>query len=275
MIKEVRSLIYLNPDLNKLFFGFCLLLCKTLTGQSSCNINHNNIRPGETLIYDVYYHWGVIWAHAGECTFSIKSDEYAGKASLHFVGEGKTFKSYDHFFKVRDRFDCWADTARLLPFRYIRNSQEGSTKVYNDNYFDYKSKTVKCYSVQQKKAELKIDTAKLKNCTYDVLSMIYYARCIDYSQYKKDQRIPISLYLDGKVHDSLYIRYKGKERIKSKTSEIQCIVFSPLLIKGTIFAGGEDMTVWATDDFNKTPVLIKSSIVIGEILVKLREVKNN
>lgn len=251
-----------------------IIFCLNSRAQRSCEIKSWPFSFGETMNYEVYYHWGLIWAHAGKCTFSVKKEEFANRPTLHFVGEGHTINSYDHFFKVRDRFDSWTDTSNLAPYRYIRNSNEGSTKTYNDSYFDHKKRSIICYKVIGKKSEVKKDTVKYKDCTFDVLSMIYYARCINYSNYKKNDKIPISLYLDGKVHDSLYIRYVGKEKIKTKLGEKNCIVFSPLLIKGTIFSGGEDMTVWVTDDDKKIPLLIKSSIVVGEILVKINEFKS-
>ena len=46
----------------------------------------------------------------------------------------------------------------------------------------------------------------------------------------------------------MYIRYFGKETIKTKYGKFRAIKFKPLLIKGTIFEGGEKMTVWVTDD---------------------------
>ena len=55
--------------------------------------------------------------------------------------------------------------------------------------------------------------------------------------------------------------------------EKNCIQLSPLLIPGTIFAGGKGMTVWVTDDEKKIPVRIKTPIVAGEIQVKIKEVK--
>jgi hypothetical protein len=38
-----------------------------------------------------------------------------------------------------------------------------------------------------------------------------------------------------------------------------------MLVEGTIFSGGEDLTVWVTDDKNKIPVLIKAKILVGSV----------
>lgn len=248
---------------------FCFLLQKA---QKTCDIHSRSFEPGETIIYEVYYHWGLIWLNAGLSTFELKRDAFAGKNCFHLIGTGTTYKNYDSFYKVRDRFDSWIDSVSFKPFRYIRNTYEGGTKVYNDSYFNYKSNLAYCFKVD-KKAKVEKDTVAIPPCTFDVLTMIYLARTIDYSNCKKDDKIPIKLYLDGEVHDSLYIRYLGKEKIKTALGEKSCILFSPLLIKGTIFSGGEGMKVWVTDDEKKLPLLIKTPIVVGEVQVKIKSFK--
>jgi hypothetical protein len=70
----------------------------------------------------------------------------------------------------------------------------------------------------------------------------------------------------------LYVRYIGKEKISVKSGTYNCIVFKPLLIKGTVFKGGEEMTVYVTDDENKIPVLVKSPILIGDIRAEVHEI---
>ena len=255
-------------------FGILLLLLARFLSfsQNKCDIQKTAFESGESLAYEIYYHWGLIWVNAGEAEFSVKHEEFAKQKLFHLVGAGNTYKSYDWFYKVRDKFDTWSDTLTLKPLRYIRNTNEGSTHIYNDNSFDYHKKQAVCYKLIKDK--VKKDSVKLKDCTFDVLSMIYYSRCIDFSQYKAGAKIPISLYLDGQVYDTLYIRYLGPEKIKTDLGEKKCVKFSPLLIPGTIFSGGEGMTVWATDDDKKIPVLIKTPIVVGEIQVKIKSIKD-
>lgn len=74
--------------------------------------------------------------------------------------------------------------------------------------------------------------------------------------------------LDNEVHN-LYIKYEGREVIKTKYGRFNAIKFKPLLIKGTIFEGGEKMTVWVTDDANKIPIRIESPIVVGSVKVDM------
>ena len=46
-------------------------------------------------------------------------------------------------------------------------------------------------------------------------SSVYYARNIDFAKYKVGDKIPFSMFLDNEVYD-LYIRYLGKETVKTK-----------------------------------------------------------
>lgn len=247
-----------------------LFLLADLLKAQSCRIDNINFPDGETLEYEVYYDWGMIWANAARTSFSVKKKEIGKRTVYYFLGEGSTHKGWDWFFKVRDTFQCWADTHSLKPLHYIRKSREGGTIVYNDNYFNYEKKQVKVYKLEKRK--LKLDSVKLKDCTFDVLSMVYYARTINYSNYKVGAKIPISLYLDGEINDTLYIRYLGEEKIKTALGDKNCIVFSPLLIKGTIFDGGETMKVWVTNDDKKIPVFIQTPIIVGNIQVKIKSV---
>jgi hypothetical protein len=253
-------------------FTFLLLVFyfTCIQAQPTCHIKKIVFSAGETLSYEIYYHWGFIWANAGQVNFSVNHVESSRKKVFYFVGEGNTYPSYDWFFKVRDKFETWADTLSLKPYRYIRNTMEGSTKVHNKSYFDYAAKQVVCYKIFDDK--ITKDSVSIKACTFDVLSMIYYARCVDYSLYKVGAKIPISLYLDGEINDSLFIQYLGHEKIKSQLGLRDCIVFSPLLISGTIFTGGQGMKVWVTNDEQKVPVQISTPVIVGEIQAKIKSI---
>jgi Protein of unknown function (DUF3108). len=108
---------------------------------------------------------------------------------------------------------------------------------------------------------------------HDVLSAIYYCRNIDFNKYKPGVQIPFTMFIDDKYY-SLYVRYLGKEKIKTKYGRFNAIKFKPLLIEGTIFTGGEKMTVWVSDDANKMPLRIESPISVGSVKVDMMDYKN-
>jgi hypothetical protein len=107
----------------------------------------------------------------------------------------------------------------------------------------------------------------------DVLSAIYYARNIDFNKYKPGDKIPFNMFIDEEVHP-LFIRYLGKEVVKTKYGKYKAIKFSPLLINGTIFSGGEKMVVWVSDDPNHVPLRIESPITVGSVKVDMKGYSN-
>jgi hypothetical protein len=81
------------------------------------------------------------------------------------------------------------------------------------------------------------------------------------------------MYLDNEVYQ-LYIRYLGKETVKTKYGKFRAYKFKPLLIKGTIFEGGEKMTVWVSDDANQIPLRVESPISVGSVKVDMMGYRN-
>jgi hypothetical protein len=78
------------------------------------------------------------------------------------------------------------------------------------------------------------------------------------------------MFLDNEVFH-LYVRYLGKETVKTKYGKFRAVKFKPLLVKGTLFEGGENMTVWVSDDPNHIPIRVESPIIVGSIKVDLMQ----
>lgn len=246
-----------------------LLLPLFSTAQKTCIPGNQSFRSGEQLTYVVNYNWGAIWMTTAEVTFSVNAAEMNGKKVYHFTGVGGTYPKYDWFYKVRDRYEAFADTLTLSPIRFKRDVNEGSTHAKDDYVFSQRKNKV--YISEQRGEKTKFDSLNISACTNDVITAIFYARCLDFSAYKPNDTIPISFVLDGEVFNS-YIRYVGKETIYSELlGNVRCIKFKPKLVEGTIFKGGEGMTVWVTDDKNKMPVYVETPIIVGTIKVSLNK----
>jgi hypothetical protein len=227
-------------------------------GNGFCDVRNTSFSAGEVISYKVFY--SVIGAKlgAGEATFTSTLENFQGHPVYHVTGEGKTYNFYDGIFKVRDKYESYIDTATLQPYRFIRNVNEGSYKKYENVTFNKATNTAVTNS----------GVYKVPECVQDVLSAIFYARNINFDQYKKDDKIMFSMFLDNEVYE-MYIRYLGKETVKTSYGKFRAIKFKPLLIKGTIFEGGEKMTVWVSDDGNHIPIRIESPISVGSIKVDM------
>lgn len=236
------------------------------------SLNHRPFKSGESLDFDVVYNWGLIWVNAGSVNFSIKQEQVKDKTLFHFIGTGVSKKNWDWFFKVRDKFESYNDTSNLHPYKYIRDCNDGGNWVYNDVTFDQKNKRAIGYIKTKKEPTLKQDTIAINYLTFDPITMIYYARSIDYNKYKSGDEIPITLLLDNKVYYRK-MTYMGKETITTDYGTTGCIKFKATLIPGTMFKEGDVMTVWVSDDKNRLPIKVETPIVVGSVKVFLKKVE--
>jgi hypothetical protein len=247
------------------FFLVLLLGVLPLTfAEGQCWTEIRSFAPGEKVTYHAYYNWGFVWINAGEVTFAVDDSQWQEEDAWHLKSYGNSYKAYDLFFKVRDSLDVWVDPHSLQPFEFHRRTNEGSYTAHHHYLFDDANRQVRASISKRGKAYR--DTAfSWPKCSFDLLTMVYQARNIDYSKYKQGQKIPINMIVDGDEYN-LYIRYMGKETVKDRAGrEFRCLKFSPLLVEGTIFEDGEKMFVWVTDDKNRIPIVVEASILVGSV----------
>ena len=241
---------------------------------SQCISGIDGFQSGEKLSYDAYYNWGFIWIKVGEAIFEVRDSVRNDHQLLHFRGYGGSYPNYDWIFKVREDFNVTWDPATLKALDFKRTSTEGKFQLQNKYWYDFE--LLKLYTdVVSTERSPTLDTLDINECSMDVLTAIYFARTLDYSKYIPDEKIPVSVIIDNEVFD-LYFRYVGREVLELKSGRsFNTIVFKPYLVKGTIFDGGEDMTVWVTDDQNKIPVMVQANILVGSVKAVIRDVRGN
>ena len=243
-----------------------LLLLFTSSRQQEdpfCGIRNTAFKDGEEVTMRVYYTTLGLYVGAGEAKFTTNLERYNGVPVYHCVGVGNTYSFFDNFYKVRDRYETYIDTATLLPVKFIRNVDEGGSKIYNNVTFNHRAGT----------AVSTHGLFKVTSCIQDVISSVYYARNINFDRYKPGDKIPFDMFLDDEIYH-LYLKYEGKETVKTKYGKFRAIRFKPLLIKGSIFEGGENMNVWVSDDANHLLLRAESPISVGSIKVDMMSYKN-
>lgn len=224
----------------------------------------NCFRVGEKVKYRAVYNWGFIWINAGDVVFSVDDTLYNGEKHFHFKSLGWSLKQYDWFYKVRDRFESIVSIDSLKPYWFLRDTYEGVYMAYNAYSFDYKSKKLQM-STYTSERHFKKEELPLKPNTFDVLSAIYFCRNINFEQLNIGQKVPLTMAIDNEVFD-LFVRYLGRETITLHDGKTySTFKFSAMLVKGTIFKGGEDLFVWVTDDKFHIPVLVEAKILVGSV----------
>jgi hypothetical protein len=248
----------------KLAVPLCLVLVAfsvkkaTPPADSFCGIKNVAFQVNEAVTFKVFYAVAGIYVDAGNATFTSKLETVNNRPVYHITGEGKTNSSYNLIYKVHDKYETFIDTATMQPLKFLRNVNEGGHKIYQNYSFNKTTNTV----VTQN------GVFKVPACVQDVVSAMYYARNVDFSKLRPDDKIPFSMFLDNEVYN-MYIRYVGKEEVKTRYGKFRAIKIKPLLLKGEIFDGGEQMTVWVSDDLNRIPLRVESPLVVGKVKIDM------
>ncbi|MCW3079663.1 DUF3108 domain-containing protein [Segetibacter sp.] len=247
-----------------LLCGLLIFVSTRLTaGDDFCSTRNNSFNAGENISLVVFYNALGLYINAGTANFTVTTERLNNRPVYHIVATGVTNSKYDFIFKVRDRYETFIDTNNLLPYKFIRNVDEGGYKKYENITFNHAANTA--LSTQ--------GVYKVPPCIQDVISSMYYARNINFNKYQPGDKIPFTIFLDNEVYN-MYIRYQGKETVKTRYGKFRAIVFKPLLVKGTLFEGGEKMTVYVSDDANKVPLRIESPLLVGSVKVDLMSYQN-
>jgi hypothetical protein len=233
--------------------------------ETTCLVRNDIYQAGEKLTYKLYYNWTAMWMNAGSVNFTIQDDFLDGRVVQHIVSEGKTAKAFDWFFKVHDIYETYIDPQTMLPVRFVRNVKEGDYTKNNLFSFDHNNNEVFVHHRKRMgKLQVENETLTIPSCTQDLLSSIYYTRCIDYDDMEVGDKFMVDLFIDGEIV-SAYLRYLGKDELKMTHGKYRCVKFAPSLLESDIFDEGESMVIWATDDANRMPLLIESKLKMGSI----------
>jgi hypothetical protein len=239
------------------FFMLLLLAGNTALAQKALRkINHQAFQRGEKLTFRVHY--GFIDAGTATLEVAPEPTKIGPRNVYHVIGTGQSSKSFDLFFKVRDRYESYIDQDALVPWRFVRHVEEGSYKLNQNVVFNHL------------KDEVKSDGGVFKapDNIQDLLSTYYYLRTLDFSQSKPGEVFTQTTFLDDEIHQFGY-KYLGKETIKTDLGTFKCLKFCPTLLKGRVFKNETDMTVWITDDENHIPVRAQAKILVGSVKMDL------
>ncbi len=239
-----------------------LLLLLIISGLGLSLSAQTKYPPVEKLAYFGYYNWGLLWIKAGYVEFTLsQSEKYPNADKLKAIGG--TLPSWDWVFKVRDTLSSHYDRDTYLPHEFSRLAYEGNYHKMFRYKFDYQDSVIFADIHRIGKYHHK-DTVRLKPKTFDMLSVAWMARELDFDKYKKNDQIPVRMLIDCKIYD-LYVRYLGVHTTKIAGDKRECYVFCPLLLEGDIFKGGEDMKVWVSKDEYRLPLMVEANILVGSV----------
>lgn len=228
---------------------------------------------GERLVYVINYTWGMVKTDVGEAEVNLKrKKETRYGEHFHSVITGNTYRFYDVFFKVRDIFESKFNTTNGRPLYFHRDISEGKYRM--KNYFQFNPD----YSIQarvERKDDPPRDTLlKGRECTFDLVSLFYFSRNMDFSKIPAGVEQPISFAIDGEIFE-LYYRFIGPEvkRIPG-FGQFRTLKFAARVVAGEVFSGKEELIIWVTDDKNRVPLLFETPIIVGKVTGRVKLLEN-
>ncbi|MDO7171044.1 DUF3108 domain-containing protein [Mariniflexile sp. AS56] len=206
---------------------------------------------------------------AGNATLYVNETKLNNKDVYHVIGKGWTSGMIKWFFKVKDRYESYFDKYTLLPYKFIRNIDEGGhTK---DIEVDFDQKNNKAYVNDKKhKTQAVFDT---KPNIQDMVSTYYYLRNkININTLKIGDEIRTDMFFDDENY-GFKLQYLGTEVIETDFGMIETLKFRPYVMAGRVFKEEESLSLWVSKDKNKIPLRIKADLRVGSLRADLEAFK--
>ncbi len=243
-----------------------LLVIAILVTQGSFSQEESAFKTGEWFKFRMSYSG---WMKAGNATLQIKDNVIKEKPVYHVVGKGWTTGAIKWFFKVKDRYESYFDKQTGLPYKFIRDINEGGYTKKLEINFDQVNQKAYIKDKKHKKNYI-IDT---RPNIQDMVSAYYYLRNkIDVDSLKLGDEIEIDMFFD-KENYGFKLKYLGEEVIRTKFGKVKALKFRPYVMAGRVFKEEESLTLWVSNDKNRIPLRIKADLAIGSLRADLEAFK--
>ena len=232
------------------------------TGFTSPEQEPDTFGKGEWFKFKMSYSG---WMKAGEATLKVDEDVVDGKPVYHIIGKGKTTGAIRWFFKVKDRYESYIDKDKLIPYKFIRDIDEGGHTKNIEIKFDQENNKAHVFNKKHNKRKV-VDT---KPNVQDMVSTFYYLRDnMDMSALKVGDEVKTDMFFDEENY-GFKIKYLGEETVRTKFGKIKCLKFRPYVMAGRVFKEEESLTLWVSADKNKVPIRIKADLAVGSLRADL------
>ncbi len=235
-------------------------------------IRNESFYAGERLEYRV--HLGFLsgafaTVEIGETIYTI-NDRPCFKINI----SGRTAGMIDLFYKVRDTWGSYVDTAAIVPqrfYRYIRENKYRKNEIVN---FDHFKDSAEVARLDKKTLRLKEKiNFPITDNSQDLVSGAYYLRTMDLDKKSKGEVIKINGFFDDETFH-MKVKYLGTETLKTKVGTFDTHVLAPVMPENKLFKGEGAIKLWLSKDKNKIPLKIKANMFVGAVEIDIKSYQN-
>lgn len=222
----------------------------------------------EKLHYVITYKWGLIHKDAGDATLSLRNNG----TNYDLMLAAKTKPWADRFYQVRDTL---LGSIRIKDMKALSYSKIAHEKgKYGKDVITYSYSGNKatgfCKRYKRNKDGKISESEKTLHATgpvYDMLSVFYYLRLINYDNLQKGHAINATVFSGSKA-ETITIKSLGKEMIKlrDKTKrEAYHIQFN--FTTGGQKKSSDDIDTWISTDSQHIPLYLVGQLPVGQVRV--------
>ncbi len=217
-------------------------------------------KSGERLKY--YISWSKL-LKAGVATMEVRRETTPQGSDVYRITSfARSAGIVSAFYRVRDTVQSVMDVKEMCSLSYTVDQVHGKRKKKREMIFDHEHRTV-TVSENSVKSIYEVPAR-----AQDPLSSLYYARTRD--DLAAGENIIVDIHEKDKTW-SVEIQYIGKETIKTGAGEFKTFKVKTYPKYEGVFQHKGEIDIWFTDDDRRIPVLMKSKVTVGSIMVTLEE----
>lgn len=240
--------------------------------QAQCNITNTAFKSGEKIKYDLYFNYGIVNAKAGTGSLSVTESNYRGESAYRTYMLLNTSGLVGNMYTVNDTLTSYTDM-NLRPLLFTKEAFEGKDYSTERQSYSYNGDKINVRAMRTFRGKQEFDeTVSTNKCTYDYLSVLPYVRNLDYSGMEKGDKKHIQ-FLSGKDIVNMSINYLGTSTIKANNGKRYEVMNISMTILDDAFTNPrEAIKASLTNDSNRIPVVIDTSLKVGSVRAVLRDV---
>lgn len=227
-------------------------------------------KSGETLECVFYFNWKFIWVRAGGAKLIIRDTIYNNRKAQYMSLLSSTNENADAFLKMRDTLTTIFTPDDVRPLYYKKSTIQGRHKYLNEVKYDYLPNG-KVDISQRYVKDGKLRVSRNDICStpvYDMMSMLAYARTLDFSKFEKGQHISYPI-ATGKRIENQRLIYRGTKPVKANDGlTYDCLEISLVQIDEK---NREETIInfFVTNDDNHLPILLDLALNFGTAKARL------
>lgn len=219
------------------------------------------IQSGEEVTYELSFNWKFIWMTAGKASLSFKKATFDSKPAyrIDLIAVGN--KKADNIYKIRDTLTSYI-SERLEPMYFRKGAIEGKRYWVDQAYFSYKDGQSHVRQTRDRDGKQTEYLNSDSRCIHDLLSVIAWARTMDFGNLKVGDKLQIPV-ATGRRVDEQKLVFEGREIYKPENGiKYNCLVFT-LWGKDKKGKEKETITFYITDDRNRIPIMLDLFLNFG------------